>query len=116
MLPSVSILQQIGLGVLLTVAVVWTVGLVRLLRRGRYEAAMRRDRWEMRMRYATRAPEELPPAAAGFAQAEGSPSPELLGSVPRQTGPGGPPAECVELTAEEQEAFEGLVRQLTSRS
>lgn len=116
MLPSVSILQQIGLGVLLAVAVVWTVGLVRLLRRGRYEAAMRRDRREMRLRYGMRAPKERPSTPLGFAQAEGSPSPELLGSVPRQTGPGGPPAECVELSAEEQEAFEGLVRQLTSRS
>ncbi|MFI2260674.1 hypothetical protein [Streptomyces tubercidicus] len=42
--------------------------------------------------------------------------PELLGSVPRQTGPGGPPSECVELSAAERAAFEGLVRQLSSRS
>src|SRR4051794_19671525 len=104
MLPSVSILQQIGLGVLLAVAVLWVVGIVRLLRNGRYEAAMRRDRHEMRMRYATPAPERLPEP------------PELLGSVPRQTGPAGPPAECVELSAAEREAFEELVRQLTSRS
>ncbi|WP_066933248.1 hypothetical protein [Streptomyces sp. NBRC 110611] len=106
MLPSVSILQQIGLGVLLTVAVVWAVVLVRLLRYGRYETAMRRDRREMRARYTERGrgPEEVPAV------------PELLGTVPRQTGPAGPPAECVQLTAEEREAFEGLVRQLTSRS
>lgn len=105
MLPSASILQQIGFGVLFALAVVWVVGVTRLLRRGRYEAAMRRDRREMRARYAAHDPEETP-----------SSSPELLGSVPRQTGPAGPPAECVELSAAEREAFEGLVRQLTSRS
>ncbi|WP_030985534.1 hypothetical protein [Streptomyces sp. NRRL S-1813] len=110
MLPSASILQQIGLGVLLAVAIVWAVGLARLLRRGRYEAAMWRDQREMRARYALRGrfappgPEELPA------------HPELLGSVPRQTGPAGPPSECVELSAAERAAFAGLVRQLTSRS
>ncbi|MGW7021825.1 hypothetical protein OG754_23355 [Streptomyces decoyicus] len=110
MLPSASILQQIGLGVLLAVGIVWAVGLARLLRRGRYEAAMWRDQREMRARYASRGrfappgPEELPA------------HPELLGSVPRQTGPAGPPSECVELSAAERAAFAGLVRQLTSRS
>ncbi|MFG2285895.1 hypothetical protein ACGFOU_07490 [Streptomyces sp. NPDC048595] len=104
MLPSASILQQIGLGVLFALAVAWVVAMTRLLRRGRYEAAMRRDRREMRTRYAVRGREEPPTA------------PELLGSVPRQTGTAGPPAECVELSAAERAAFEGLVRQLSSRS
>ncbi|MGW1378911.1 hypothetical protein ACWD6P_32225 [Streptomyces sp. NPDC002446] len=116
MLPSASILQQIGLGVLFALAVVWAVGLARLLRRGRYEAAMRRDRREMRVRYAVRGPEEAPSPARGSGRAGEPFSPELLGSVPRQTGPAGPPAECVELSAAERTAFEELVRQLTSRS
>ncbi|PJJ02542.1 hypothetical protein BX264_2889 [Streptomyces sp. 2333.5] len=107
MLP-VSIVQQIGLGVLFALAVVWTVGLTRMLRRGRYEAALWRDQQEMRARYAPRGrsarpgPEALPGG------------PELLGSVPRQTGPPGPPSECVQLSDAERTAFEGLVRQLTS--
>ncbi|AOP45384.1 hypothetical protein [Streptomyces lydicus] len=116
MLPSASILQQIGFGVLFAVAVVWAVAMTRLLRRGRYEAAMRRDRREMRERYGLRGPGRLPSAAPGVSPAGGPSSPELLGSVPRQTGPAGPPAECVELSAAERAAFEGLVRQLTSRS
>ncbi|MEV5122200.1 hypothetical protein AB0K49_05270 [Streptomyces decoyicus] len=109
MLPSASILQQIGLGVLLAVAIVWTVGLARLLRRGRYEAAMWRDQREMRARYAPRG-RFAPPGPEGLPA-----HPELLGSVPRQTGPAGPPSECVELSAAERAAFAGLVRQLTSR-
>ncbi|WP_043264756.1 hypothetical protein [Streptomyces sp. CT34] len=88
--PSVSILQQIGLGVLLVVVVLWTVGLVRLTRRDEHEDTAGR------------------PASRR--------SRDLLGSVPRQTGPGGPASESVELSAAEREAFEGLVRQLTSRS
>ncbi|MEV6568431.1 hypothetical protein [Streptomyces kronopolitis] len=106
MLP-VSIVQQIALGVVFALAVVWTAGLTRMLRRGRYEAAMWRDRQEMRTRYAPRGrfawpgPDALPGR------------PELLGSVPRQTGPAGPPSECVELSEAERTAFEGLVRQLT---
>ncbi|MEU5209550.1 hypothetical protein [Streptomyces sp. NPDC020742] len=104
MLPSVSILQQIGFGVLFAVAVLWVVVMTRLLRRGHYEAAMRRDHREMRLRYGRRGPADRPAP------------PELLGSVPRQTGPAGPPAECVQLSAAERAAFEGLVRQLTSRS
>ncbi|MFG2829944.1 hypothetical protein ACGFWI_21175 [Streptomyces sp. NPDC048434] len=110
MLPSASILQQIGLGVLLAVAIVWVVGLARLLRRGRYEAAMCRDQREMRARYAPGG-RLAPPGTEGLPA-----QPELLGSVPRQTGPAGPPSECVELSADERAAFEGLVRRLTSRS
>ncbi|MGX1974991.1 hypothetical protein [Streptomyces kronopolitis] len=108
MLPA-SIVQQIALGVVFALAVVWTAGLIRMLRRGRYEAAVWRDRQEMRTRYAPRGrsawpgPEALPGR------------PELLGSVPRQTGPAGPPAECVELSEAERTAFEGLVRRLTGR-
>ncbi|AJT66490.1 hypothetical protein [Streptomyces chattanoogensis] len=85
MLPSVSILQQVILAVLLVATAAWAVALVRLLRRARHRAAGGRGRRP------------------------------LLGSVPRQTGPGGPPSECVELTAAEREAFAGLVRQLTNR-
>ncbi|MDC7338527.1 hypothetical protein PQR15_20895 [Streptomyces lydicus] len=66
MLPSASILQQIGFGVLFAVAVVWAVAMTRLLRRGRYEAAMRRDRREMRERYGLRGPGGLPSAAPGL--------------------------------------------------
>ncbi|MGW8553732.1 hypothetical protein [Streptomyces tubercidicus] len=129
MLPSVSILQHIGLGVLVALGVIWAVGISRLLRRGRYEAALRRDQREMRARYASWG--RFAPGNGRFASGgpmspggpfaargpEGLPvQPELLGSVPRQTGPGGPPSECVELSAAERAAFEGLVRQLTSRS
>ncbi|MFE1171526.1 hypothetical protein [Streptomyces sp. NPDC058773] len=116
MLPSVSILQQIGLGVLVAVGALWAVGMVRLLRRGRYEAALRRDQREMRARYASRGwlAEDGLAAAPGPAGPPGQP--ELLGSVPRQTGPDGPPSECVELSPAERAAFAGLVRQLTSRS
>ncbi|MEU3990726.1 hypothetical protein [Streptomyces platensis] len=121
MLPSASILQQIGLGVLVAVGVVWAIGITRLLRRGRYEAALRRDQREMRARYASRgrfAPggSFAAPEPEGLSGAGLPGQPELLGSVPRQTGPGGPPSECVELSAAERAAFEGLVRQLTSRS
>lgn len=107
MLP-VSIVQQIGLGVVFALAVVWTAGLTRMLRRGRYEAAMWRDRQEMRTRYAPRGR----PAWPGPGALPGRP--ELLGSVPRQIGPAGPPSECVELSEAERTAFEVLVRQLTS--
>ncbi|MFG2139540.1 hypothetical protein [Streptomyces sp. NPDC048650] len=85
MLPSVSILQQVTLAALLVATVAWAVALVRLLRRARQQAAAGRGR------------------------------PRLLGSVPRQTGPAGPPSESVELSAAEREAFAGLVRQLTGR-
>ncbi|KUL33662.1 hypothetical protein ADL22_32435 [Streptomyces sp. NRRL F-4489] len=83
MLPSVSILQQIGLGVLLVVVVLWAVGLLRLTRRGHHPARPRRAH-------------------------------RRIGAVPRQTGPGGPPSENVELTPAERAAFDDLVRQLTS--
>ncbi|MFJ3955138.1 hypothetical protein SLV14_004717 [Streptomyces sp. Je 1-4] len=121
MLPSDSILQQIGLGVLVALGVVWAVGMTRLLRRGRYEAALRRDQREMRTRYASRG-RYAPGGSFSSRGPEGLPGaglpvqPELLGSVPRQTGPDGPPSECVELSAAERAAFEGLVRRLTSRS
>ncbi|UQA94865.1 hypothetical protein [Streptomyces halobius] len=85
MLPAVSILQLIGFAVLLVAIVTWVTGLVRLARWERAEASGQRRRQQ------------------------------LLSSVPRQTGPGGPPSESVELSAAEREAFAGLVRQLTSR-
>ncbi|UKY50783.1 hypothetical protein [Streptomyces inhibens] len=119
MLLSASILQQIGFALLFALGVLWAVGMIRLLRRGRYEAAMRRDRREMRARYAPRGPQGSSgrplsgPELPGHGPAV---PPELLGSVPRQTGPAGPPSECVELSAAERETFEELVRQLTSRS
>ncbi|MFE0376392.1 hypothetical protein ACFW1M_12550 [Streptomyces inhibens] len=125
MLLSASILQQIGFALLFALGVLWAVGMIRLLRRGRYEAAMRRDRREMRARYAPRGPR----GSRGPQDSSGRPlsgselpghgpavPPELLGSVPRQTGPAGPASECVELSAAERETFEELVRQLTSRS
>ncbi|MFG2889813.1 hypothetical protein [Streptomyces sp. NPDC048248] len=84
--PSVALLQQIGFAVLLVALVVWVAGLLRLMRRERDEA----------------------PAGGG--------AKELLDSVPRQTGPAGPPSESVQLSEAEREAFAGLVRQLTSRS
>ncbi|MEU4202483.1 hypothetical protein [Streptomyces sp. NPDC045470] len=82
MLPSVPLLQQIGLAILLTVTVGWAVSQARLVRRHRYGA----------------------PAGNGTRP--------LLRAVPRQTGPAGPPSERVELSAAEREAFAGLVRQL----
>ncbi|MEU9114802.1 hypothetical protein AB0D04_24175 [Streptomyces sp. NPDC048483] len=85
MFPSVSILQQVTLAALLAATVAWFVALGRVLRRTRRQTAAGRGRRP------------------------------LLGSVPRQTGPAGPPSECVELSAAEREAFAGLVRQLTGR-
>ncbi|MFH8403517.1 hypothetical protein ACH4FX_01915 [Streptomyces sp. NPDC018019] len=82
MLPSVSLLQQIGLVILLAVTIGWAVGQARIVRRHRFEL----------------------PGGRG-------PGP-LLRAVPRQTGPAGPPSERVELSAAEREAFAGLVRQL----
>ncbi|MGW1837877.1 hypothetical protein [Streptomyces sp. NPDC002067] len=85
MLLSASTFQLIGFAVLGVASVLWVAGLLRLLRREEHRAATARD---------------------GRA---------LLDRVPRQTGPAGPPAECVELTAAEREAFALLVRQLTRR-
>ncbi|MYT31024.1 MULTISPECIES: hypothetical protein [unclassified Streptomyces] len=93
MLPSVSILQQIGLGVLLVIVVLWAVGLIRLTRRGHYGAGAP---FSFRRR---------PPRAR-----------IRLDAVPRQTGPGGPASENVDLTPAERQAFDDLVRQLSSRS
>ncbi|MEU7635495.1 hypothetical protein AB0C11_05310 [Streptomyces sp. NPDC039016] len=90
MLPSVSILQQIGLGILLVV-VLWAVGLIRLTRRGN-------------------------PGAAASSRQRPPRSRARLDAVPRQTGPGGPASENVDLTPAERRAFDDLVRQLTSRS
>ncbi|MEU2790136.1 hypothetical protein [Streptomyces sp. NPDC007100] len=85
MLPSVSLLQQIGLAILLAVTVVWAASLARIARRTRFEV--------------TSGPGPRP----------------TLGAVPRQTGPAGPPSERVELSAAEREAFAGLVRQWDGR-
>ncbi|MFK8847211.1 hypothetical protein [Streptomyces sp. Ac-502] len=86
MFPSVPLLQQIGLAILLTVTVGWAVSQARLVRRHRFGA----------------------PAPAPT----GNGTRPLLRAVPRQTGPAGPPSERVELSAAEREAFAGLVRQL----
>ncbi|AJC57813.1 hypothetical protein [Streptomyces sp. 769] len=91
MLPSVSILQQIGLGVLLVIVVLWAVGLIRLTRRGQH---------------GTTTPFRRRPARTRV----------RLDAVPRQTGPGGPASENVDLTPAERQAFDDLVRQLSSRS
>ncbi|MFJ9615682.1 hypothetical protein [Streptomyces noursei] len=91
MLPSVSILQQIGLGVLLVIVVLWAVGLIRLTRRGYHGTATPFRRRPPRTRI-------------------------RLDAVPRQTGPGGPASENVDLTPAERQAFDDLVRQLSSRS
>ncbi|OKH97796.1 hypothetical protein A6A06_32050 [Streptomyces sp. CB02923] len=82
MFPSVPLLQQIGLAILLTVTIGWAVSQARIVRRHRFGAP------------------------------SGSGTRPLLRAVPRQTGPAGPPSERVELSAAEREAFAGLVRQL----
>lgn len=48
MFDQISILQRIGLAVLLVAAVVWAVGLVRLLRRDRSEVAVWRRTQHLR--------------------------------------------------------------------
>ncbi|MYW69263.1 hypothetical protein GTY65_35120 [Streptomyces sp. SID8379] len=78
----VSILQQIGLAVLVIATVAWVVGLVRLVR------------------------------VVAFAP----PRPPLPRSLPLGALPGqakAPAVESVPLTADEQDAFVGLVRQFS---
>jgi hypothetical protein len=80
----VSILQLLGAAVLALAAVLWVIGLIRLigvLRRSRPEATLRRT----------------DPA---------------LSALPRQRQ-AAPHLESVELTPAEQDAFAGLVRQLS---
>ncbi|MGW0731496.1 hypothetical protein [Streptomyces sp. NPDC002851] len=48
MFDQISILQQIGLAVLLAATVVWVVGLVRRLRRDRFEVTVWREAKDLR--------------------------------------------------------------------
>ncbi|MFI6940335.1 hypothetical protein ACIBI4_13765 [Streptomyces sp. NPDC050418] len=89
MFDQISIVQQIGLAVLFVATVAWVAGLARLLRRDRFEIAA----WREARR-------------AGTLQAH-------LDGIPRQSVPH--PVERVELTAEEHEAFAGLVRGLSDK-
>ncbi|MEW2392159.1 hypothetical protein AB0933_27755 [Streptomyces venezuelae] len=82
MLQDVSIVQQIGVAVLAVATVVWAVGLVRMMRKDRYEGPFDAEAWGQ------------------------APS---LRALPAQQGP--PRNETVELTADERAAFAGLVRQ-----
>ncbi|MET8688430.1 hypothetical protein ABZV77_29910 [Streptomyces sp. NPDC004732] len=83
MLQDVSIVQQIGVAVLAVATVVWAVGLVRVMRKDRFDM----EAW--RQTPSLRAP--------------------ALRALPAQQGP--PRTETVELTADERAAFAGLVRQ-----
>ncbi|MEU8957565.1 hypothetical protein AB0C93_25035 [Streptomyces sp. NPDC048518] len=90
MLQEVSTIQQIGVAVLAVATVVWAVGLVRVMRRerpGRPGGFERFERLDVE----------------GWGQAQ------PLHALPVQQGP--PRAEAVELTADERDAFAGLVRQ-----
>ncbi|MEU6993172.1 hypothetical protein ABZ953_21255 [Streptomyces sp. NPDC046465] len=81
MFQDVSIVQQIGVAGLALATAVWAVGLVRVMRRDRF----------------------------GAESAEGWRQTQALRALPAQQGP--PRAETVELTADERDAFAGLVRQ-----
>lgn len=128
MLPSVSVLPQIGLAVLFLATVVWAVGLVRMLRRDRLGVApWRTPEAQNRKTQGIEGTEgtagaEGTAAAGGASGTEGADGAEgagraqgtaLLPAVPRQAGP---PSERVELSADERAAFEGLVRRLTARN
>ncbi|SDL06484.1 hypothetical protein [Streptomyces indicus] len=89
MFDQISAIQQIGLAVLLVATVAWVVGLVRLLRRDRFEIAIWRE-----------------------AQRAGA-LPAHLDGIPRQSVPH--PIERVDLTEEEHAAFAGLVRRLSDK-
>ncbi|MFF1378599.1 hypothetical protein [Streptomyces sp. NPDC058308] len=80
MFQDVSIVQQIGVAALAVATAVWAVGLVRVMRRDRFDTE-------------------------GLHQAQA----QTLRALPAQQGP--PRAETVELTADERDAFAGLVRQ-----
>ncbi|MEV5596983.1 hypothetical protein [Streptomyces sp. NPDC052496] len=109
MFPSVPLLQQIGLAILLTVTVGWAVSQARIVRRHRYGAPSGSGDFR-----GTPAKRDFgaPSGNGGFGVTPGSGTRPLLRAVPRQTGPAGPPSERVELSAAEREAFAGLVRQL----
>ncbi|MFH8346141.1 hypothetical protein [Streptomyces sp. NPDC018045] len=96
MFPSVPLLQQIGLAILLTVTVGWAASQARIVRRHRFGTP-----------HGNRAGR-----GTGYGAGDGIGAGPLLRAVPRQTGPAGPPSERVELSAAEREAFAGLVRQL----
>lgn len=93
MLQDVSTIQQIGVAVLAVATVVWAVGLVRVMRRERPGRSGPFDRFERFERL----------DVEGWGQAR------PLRALPVQQGP--PRAETVELTADERDAFAGLVRQ-----
>ncbi|MCT9083315.1 hypothetical protein [Streptomyces fulvoviolaceus] len=78
----VSVYQLLGMTLLALVTVAWAIGLVFMLRRGRFEAALRRTG-------------------------------HILPALPYQRQVG-PRVESVELTPAEEDAFAGLVRQLSS--
>jgi hypothetical protein len=78
-----SVYQLLGMTLLVLVTVAWAIGLVLMLRRGRFEAALRRTG-------------------------------HTLPALPHQRQVG-PHLESVELTPAEEDAFAGLVRQLSGR-
>ncbi|WAZ22327.1 hypothetical protein STRCI_003572 [Streptomyces cinnabarinus] len=78
---DVSIFQLLGVGLLALLTVVWAIGLARVLRASRPDAARR-------------------------------PTDPALSALPHQRQ-AGPHLESVQLTPAEQDAFAGLVRQLS---
>ncbi|WP_424214383.1 hypothetical protein ACN20G_21210 [Streptomyces sp. BI20] len=86
MFPSMSLAQEIGLGVLLVAALVWVLGLGHML-------------WDSR--FHDREPVRL--------QGNG------LSTIPGQRGPSAHPMETVQLTEAEEQAFAGLVRTIALR-
>ncbi|WP_306323032.1 MULTISPECIES: hypothetical protein [unclassified Streptomyces] len=82
----VSILQQLGLALVALAAVAWVIGLARLVRTVAFDPPGRR----------------------------GGPLPPLpMGVLPTQSR--APAVESVPLTADEQDAFAGLVREFSRR-
>ncbi|MEV7191056.1 hypothetical protein AB0N81_04490 [Streptomyces sp. NPDC093510] len=91
MLRDVSIVQQIGVSVLAVATVVWAVGLVRVMRKDRFDA----EAWRQSRPLGASPGSRLRASGGGVISAQ----------------PGPPRAETVELTADERAAFAGLVRQ-----
>ncbi|WP_415950157.1 hypothetical protein [Streptomyces sp. KLOTTS4A1] len=109
MFDQISAVQQIGLTVLLVVSVGWVVGLVRAIRRDRREIALREQKQREGAKPTRLGREGAKPTRPGCEGAK----PVRLAAVPRQSAP--QPCERVDLTAEEREAFAGLVSRLTDR-
>jgi hypothetical protein len=103
MLQHVSVVQQIGLAVLLLAAVGWVVGLVRVMRRDRFAVSVWRAAPPVRDAQARKSAQIPAPGPARI------PS-QIPARIPAQRGHSG---ERVELTPAEKEAFAGLVRRLT---